>query len=219
MTDLTKTNNSNNALAEYGHIQTEIINLLETSRRVVARNINSIMTATYWEIGRRIVQLEQGGESRAGYGEILMKRLAVDLTQRFGRGFSRQNLQQMRNFYLALPLESICQTVSGKFEFHDIFQEDGNVINLIKLAQFFPLPWSAYVCLLPVKNPEARSFYETEALRCGWSVRQLARQINSQFYERIALSKNKTAMLEKARQVDLEDLISPTQMQDRCICI
>jgi predicted nuclease of restriction endonuclease-like (RecB) superfamily len=65
------------------------------------------------------------------------------------------------------------------------------------LARAFPLPWSAYVLLLSVKNPVARRFYETEALRCGWSVRQLDRQINTRFYERTALSRSKAAMLEK----------------------
>ena len=73
------------------------------------------------------------------------------------------------------------------------------------------LPWSAYVRLLSLKNPEARNFYETEALRSGWSVRQLERQINSQFYERIALSKNKAAMLEKAETAKPSDKITPEE--------
>ena len=72
------------------------------------------MTATYWEIGRRIVEFEQGGEKRAEYGEGLMARLADDLTARFGRGFSRQNLQRFRLFYLSQPAEKICSTLSSK---------------------------------------------------------------------------------------------------------
>ncbi len=219
MTDL---NNFNNSLAEYGQIQTEIIHLLETSKRAVARNINSIMTATYWEIGRRIVEFEQGGEGRAGYGELLIERLAIDLTQRFGRGFSQRNLEQMRAFYFNWPITqtvsalfensgSICQTLSGKFNIPNIFQEDDGSFDLKNLAKKFALSWSAYVCLLSVKNPEARRFYEIEAFRCGWSVRQLARQIDSQFYERIALSRNKAAMLEKSSQASPEDFISPEE--------
>lgn len=181
---------SNGALpTAYGDIQSEIVALLEAARRAVARNVNALMTACYWEIGRRIVEYEQGGEGRAGYGEALVQRLALDLTTRFGRGFSRQNIQQMRAFYQTWPLSSICQTLSGK---SDVVVTSESSIrlgpDLAKLAVAFSLPWSAYVRLLSVKNPAARSFYETEALRCGWTVRQLDRQVNSQFYERTALS-------------------------------
>ena len=73
------------------------------------------------------------------------------------------------------------------------------------------MPWSAYVRLLSVKNPEARTFYEAEALRSGWSIRQLDRQIGSQFYERIALSQNKAAMLEKAAISEPSDLVTPKE--------
>ncbi len=79
------------------------------------------------------------------------------------------------------------------------------------MANLFKLPWSAYVRLLSVKNPNARAFYETEALRSGWSVRQLDRQISSQFYERIALSKNKAAMLEKSEAAEPGDAITPEE--------
>jgi hypothetical protein len=72
------------------------------------------MTATYWEIGRRIAEFEQGGAERAAYGDALVERLAEDLTQRFGRGFSRQNLWQMRAFYRAWPAQVICQALSTK---------------------------------------------------------------------------------------------------------
>lgn len=85
------------------------------------------------------------------------------------------------------------------------------LIDLPALAQAFPLPWSAYVRLLSVRNPLARTFYETEALRGGWSVRQLDRQIGSQFYERTALSHNKAAMLEKGELAQPGDTITPEQ--------
>ena len=187
------------ASPEYSAVHSEIVLLLDAARRTVARSVNSVMTATYWEIGRRIVVLDQGGQDRAAYGEAQIERLADDLTKRFGRGFSRQNLQQMRSFYLAWPIEAIRQTVSGESS------------DLPNLAASFPLPWSAYVRLLSVKNEMARSFYETEALRCGWSVRQLDRQVNSQFYERIALSHNKAAMLQKAEHPTPADTITPEQ--------
>jgi predicted nuclease of restriction endonuclease-like (RecB) superfamily len=196
----------------YEHIRTGIVELLKAARSAAARNVNSIMTATYWEIGRRIVTLEQGGEERAGYGEQLIEQLATDLTGQFGRGFKRTNLWQMRAFYLGWPEAQILQTLSGEFatgiSINDI---EKRPTTTAALAARFALPWSAYVRLLSVKNPEARAFYESEALRSGWSVRQLYRQIGSQFYERIALSKNRAAMLEKAQTPESTDAITPEE--------
>jgi len=88
--------------------------LLEEARRQSARSVNAILTATYWEIGRRIVEFAQQGEQRAEYGDEVLERLSSDLTKKFGRGFSRQNLQQIRQFYVCNPPEKICQTLSGK---------------------------------------------------------------------------------------------------------
>lgn len=166
-----------------------IVALVEAARHAAARSVNAVMTASYWEIGRRIVEFEQGGRNRAAYGDALIDRLSADLGARFGRGFSRQNLQQMRLFYLCWPLNRMCQTPSGKCAGPGAAQTVPEASpDLPALAQSFPLPWSAYVRLLAVKSEAARRFYETEALRCGWSVRQLDRQVNSQFYERISLS-------------------------------
>ena len=196
----------------YEHIRTGIVELLKAARSAAARNVNSIMTATYWEIGRRIVVLEQGGEQRAGYGEQLIEQLATDLTGQFGRGFKRTNLWQMRAFYLAWPEAQILQTLSGEFAISISFNDiEKRPTSTAALAARFALPWSAYVRLLSVKNSEARNFYEAEALRAGWSVRQLDRQIGSQFYERIALSKNKAAMLEKAQTPESTDAITPEE--------
>ena len=171
----------------YNKIRAGIVELLKTARSSAARNVNTLMTATYWEIGRRIVQSEQAGEKRAEYGELLIERLAKDLSASFGRGFGPRNLAQMRSFYLAWSHGRILQTLSAKsltpISFNEIHGQSQPVQDL---ANQFPLPWSAYVRLLSVKSPEARTFYETEALRSGWSVRQLERQIGSQFYERIA---------------------------------
>lgn len=194
----------------YATVHTDIVALLEAARRAAARSVNALMTASYWEIGRRIVEFEQGGQARADYGETLLARLATDLTARFGRGFSRQNLQQMRLFYLAWPADKICQTLSGKSASPQVSQLP-SAKSLPELAKAFPLPWSAYVRLLSVKNEHARAFYETEALRCGWSVRQLDRQVNSQFYERTALSHNKAAMLEKGEVAEPGDALTPEQ--------
>jgi DUF1016 N-terminal domain len=102
------------ALAGYDAVLVGVAELLDVARRTSARATNAIMTATYWEIGRRIVEYEQAGRSRARYGEELLLRLSDDLTARFGRGFSRQNLQRFREFYLAFPAEVICSTASGE---------------------------------------------------------------------------------------------------------
>ena len=145
----------------YGEIHGGIVKLLEEARRATVRSVNAQITASYWEIGRRIVEHEQGGRSRAVYGRVLIERLARDLTKRFGRGFGTRNLAQMRAFYLAWSSPEILQTASAK---------SGTPV---PSASRFPLPWSAYVHLLSVKTDAARSFYEMEALRCGWTVRQL----------------------------------------------
>jgi hypothetical protein len=181
----------------------DLSGLLEQARRASARAVDGILTATYWEMGRRIVQFEQGGQERAAYGEGLLPRLAQDLSARYGRGFSRQNLQQMRSFYLGWP---ICQTVSGKFEAQAGTGESASSaalllgqVDVLALAPAFPLPWSHYVRLLRVQNLQARRFYEAEALRGGWSIRQLDRQVASQFYERTALSRQKAAMLTRGQ--------------------
>jgi len=196
--------------AGYAGIHNSIVELLDAARHAAARSVNALMTASYWEIGRRIVEAEQQGKRRAGYGEQLIERLASDLTRRFGRGFSRQNLQQMRSFFLTWPIR---QTLSGE-SFPTLSQEHSEVApirlrRLDELAQLFTLPWSTYVRLLSVKDEHARQFYEAEALRGGWSVRQLDRQINNQFYERTALSKNKAAMLAKGAMPKPADVVTP----------
>jgi len=196
----------------YDTIRAGIVELLKSARSAAARNVNSIMTATYWEIGRRIVELDQAGKRRADYGDLLIRKLATDLSTSFGRGFGARNLAQMRSFYLAWPHGKILQTPSAKSPLlaqSDSTRAQSSAIQA--LAKQFGLPWSAYVRLLSVKNPHARAFYETEAQRSGWSVRQLDRQIESQFYERVALSKNKAAMLEKARKPESSDLVTPEE--------
>ena len=178
----------------------DVSKIIDAARESAVRSVNAAMTAAYWLIGRRIVEFEQSGEERAEYGAALIERLAEDLTGRFDRGFSRQNVQNMRLFYLSYPIGKIRQTPSGISEAASI------ELGFDDLLTAFPLPWSAYVRLLSVRNESAREFYETEALRGGWSVRQLDRQIGSQFYERTALSKNRAAMLTGGQRERAEDL-------------
>jgi predicted nuclease of restriction endonuclease-like (RecB) superfamily len=171
----------------------DVTRLLEDARRTAARSVNTILTATYWEIGRRIVEYEQGGEKRAAYGTALLKQLSTDLTVRFGRGFSERNLEQMRVFYLGWPIPQTVSAESGKST-----PRGG-----------FPLPWSHYVRLLSVENLAARTFYETQALHGGWSVRQLDRQISTLFYERVALSRDKATMLKKGNRPKSGETLTP----------
>jgi hypothetical protein len=98
----------------YNNIRAGIVGLLKSARSAAARNVNSVMTAVYWDIGRRIVKFEQDGEHRAEYGEQLIEQLSEDLTRQFGRGFGRANLWQMRAFYRAWPETKILQTLSGE---------------------------------------------------------------------------------------------------------
>ena len=194
----------------YRHLQTDIAGLLRRARGLAVRSVNAVMTASYWEVGRRIVEAEQKGKRRAAYGEQLIQQLAVDLTKEFGRGFSEVNLKQMRRFHLAWPTQKIRQTLSAEFNHQG---QEGEMtlllepLTLTDLAQAFPLSWSAYVCLLSVDSEDARQFYENEALRIGWSVRQLKRQIDSQFFERSLLSKNKKAMLSKGAVAKAQDVM------------
>lgn len=198
----------------YADIRSGIVELLHAARQAAVRNVNSLMTASYWEIGRRIVEAEQKGNPRAGYGEQLIQRLSLDLTQQFGRGFSPDNLENMRRFFLAYSTTPISETpsrISGNALDDKISETASAKLTLAQLTKAFTLPWSAYVRLLSVKDGRARQFYEAEALRSGWSVRQLDRQIGSQFYERTALSKNKAAMLAKGAVAKTEDAISPDE--------
>ncbi len=334
----------------YDDVLTGMVELLDSARRAAARAVNSVMTATYWEVGRRIVEFEQAGEERARYGANLLERLAVDLTKKVGRGYSRQNLQQMRQFYLAYPPEMIYrtegdesgsirrtasgeltkasksdksakgvdqtrqidrkarsepirqtasgelakasksdksakgidqtrqidrktrsepirQTASGELakasksdksakkgidqtrqidrktrsepirqtasgELSNLsssgrnqgairdkiaskMEKASNVIDSVKrveilerISSYFRLSWSHYVQLLKVEKPESREFYESEALRCGWTVRQLERQINTLFYERTLASRNKAAMLKKGAVPEPDEVLS-----------
>ena len=197
----------------YKDLLKDVSTLLEAGRRGAARSVNTIMVVTYWHVGRRIVEYEQGGRKRAEYGKAVLRQLSIDLVSRFGRGFSERNLLQMRAFYQQWPIP---QTLSAESD-----SREGNLLislsNLIcqpvaaESAPPFSLPWSHYVRLLSLKKQEARKFYEQEAIRGGWSIRQLERQIGSLFYERTLLSRKKVAMLKKGHKKIAADLVLPEE--------
>ena len=203
----------------YSAILAEISELISEGRRSAARAVNAAMTTTYWRIGQRIVEAEQRGAARAGYGEELIKRLSHDLVQRAGRGFGARNLAHMRRFFLDYPHGATSRGIHAPTAKpgHEILQTlSAKSPKLLKSQKTvtppaFPSPWAHYTLLFAVKNEHARRFYEAEALRGGWTARQLARQIDSQFYERTALSRNKVAMLRKGEKRRSEDHVSPEQ--------
>jgi predicted nuclease of restriction endonuclease-like (RecB) superfamily len=218
--------------ADYTDLLARVAAVLEQGRRSAARSVNAVLAASYWQVGRHVVEHEQGGKRKAGYGDELLKRLSADLVARFGRGFSRANLQQMRAFYLGWQ---ICQTPSGKShvrvrcELPDTpaagkaqsvsaelvpIPAPASVVPLdpaATLLDAFPLPWSHYVRLMAVKDDFARWFYEDEAIRGGWSVRQLDRQISTLLFERTGAAKNKAAVLARGRAGDPTDVVTPAE--------
>ncbi len=147
---------------EVSAVVQEIKAVLSTARNNVAQQVNNELLNTYWNIGRIICEYEQSEPGRADYGKQTLKELSKVLTQEFGKGFSRSNLQNMRAFYLTYEK---CQTLSGK------------------------LSWSHYCELLSISDPDKRSFYEKEAVNANWSVRELKRQIESSLFERLLLSR------------------------------
>ena len=127
--------------AEYADVRSGIVDLLRTARAVSARSITAIMTATYWEIGRRIVESEMRGEKRADYGERLVERLAVDLTEQFGRGFGKISLWRMRAFFQAWPEKQILSTPLKESGASASLNEIGSslLVNVPTLSAMFPL--------------------------------------------------------------------------------
>ena len=149
----------------------EIKELLYSARNKVYQTINTTMTQTYFQIGKRIVEEEQGGESRAEYGKSLLKLLSVQLCNEFGKGYSEQNLKNMRQFYLIYQKR---QTVSSEFK----------------------LSWSHYIFLTRIENIDERNFYEIESIENSWSLRELKRQFDTGLFERLSLSGDKQKIKE-----------------------
>lgn len=193
---------------DYAALIKDISGVLESARKASVRSINALLTTAYRLVGRRIIEYEQNGSDRADYGLNLLPRLSSDLSSKLGKGFSVDNMESMRLFYLAYSAVSISETPSRNSH-AQISETSSRNLDLNLLIDSFQLSWSHYVMLVRrVKDVEARKFYESEALRNGWSVRQLDRQISSQFYERTLLSRNKSAMLKKSQKQLPADIVS-----------
>jgi predicted nuclease of restriction endonuclease-like (RecB) superfamily len=192
-----------------------IVQILEAARERVARTVNASTVAAYWLIGRELVEAIQQGEQRAAYGQALVARLSEQLTARYGKGFSASNLAYFRQFYLAYPdriTGKIFHPVGGELPDPIRYPPDGEspaTENLHppvgELPAFNPqLSWSHYRALMRVIDAEARHFYEQECARANWSRRDLERQINSLFYERLLASSDKAGMLaETSKNTDM----------------
>jgi len=154
---------------KYENLLTEIGIAIETARQHAIKAVNTSLVKANWEIGRHIVEYEQHGQERAEYGSELLTRLSGDLRKRYGKGFGRRNILDMRRFYLAYQK---WQTVSAK------------------------LSWSHYIALIAITDNTARKFYEKHTLNENLSVRELERQIDSSLFERLALSKDKKGVLQ-----------------------
>jgi predicted nuclease of restriction endonuclease-like (RecB) superfamily len=181
--------------------------ILVSARAGAARSVNTAQVCANWLIGREIVEEEQKGEKRAGYGEELLKDLSVRLSKNVGKGWSVRNLEYCRVFYLEYPhlldgkksnaVRSISPPITSS-------ADDRHISNTVRTESWHPgwlhptLSWTHYRTLLRVDKADARGFYEIEAIKNNWSARELERQINSLLYERLALSKDKKGLMELA---------------------
>ena len=163
----------------------QVAAIILAARKSVVRHTNSTMVATYFLIGRQIIEHEQAGNKRAQYAKNILPLLSEQLKKQFGKGFSVDNLENMRKFYL---LYSISENGSRK----------------LKMRNFdlpaFTLGWSHYLILCRIKDEAERKFYEIEATNNDWNLEELQRQINSSLYERLALSKNKKKVIELSKK-------------------
>lgn len=153
---------------EINHIFDNIKELVINSRNKVYQTVNTEMLNLYWNIGKAIMEIQQG-DKRASYGDALLEKLSQKLTVEFGKGFSKRNLERMRKFYIYFP---IATTVSSQ------------------------LSWSHYLEIIKIEENAKRNFYKNEAINSKWSVRELQRQRDSLLYERLTLSTDKEKILE-----------------------
>ena len=179
----------------------KIVNLIEQARYQTIRQVNTLMVQTYYEIGRLIIENEQKGEIRAEYGKKVLQELSLKLNQQFSNGFSVDNLENMRRFYLTYAALSKSETVSRKLENNTSENKiTKSETPSRKYTKEFQLSWSHYVFLIHIDNEIERNFYEKEAINQNWSLRELKRQFNSALFERLALNKNKEEMMELSKQ-------------------
>jgi predicted nuclease of restriction endonuclease-like (RecB) superfamily len=194
---------------ESDSIYNRVRRILKSARTNIARSVNTTQVAAYWLIGREIVEEEQKGQKRAGYGETLLQNLAQRLKSDFGAGYSVHNLKFIRQFYLEYPALMRSREIGYAVRSQSVFgvlPANVQIRHAVRSESWKPghlhpnLSWTHYRTLLRVDKPEARAFYEIEAIKNSWAARELERQINSLLYERLALSKDKQGLLRLAKK-------------------
>jgi predicted nuclease of restriction endonuclease-like (RecB) superfamily len=179
--------------------------LILSARQSVARGINLVQVYTNFEIGRHIIEHEQQGKGRAAYGQKVVGQLAKRLTEEFGGGYSRRNLELMRQFFVLYSdrqrhiAQSLTAQLSSSVKTQSMIAQSLTGGKSAK-PDPFTLSWTHYVFLLGVKNPDERRFYEIEAAGQNWSLRELKRQFNTGLYERLALSRDKKGIRRLAKK-------------------
>jgi len=175
----------------------KVIVLLENARKQVFQAVNHSMVLAYFEIGRTLIEEQQKGKVRAEYGKSLIKNLSNSLSLKYGSGFSEDNLEKMRKFYLVYSnKETISETVLRKSEKLHTMSAELRATDTIH----FQLSWSHYLKLMRMENSEERSFYEIESATNNWSVRELQRQFDSGLYQRLCLSRNKDEIVQLSQK-------------------
>lgn len=176
--------------------------LIEESRRQVAKAVNTAMVYTYYGVGQYIVEYEQGGNVRAAYGKGVLKRLSTRLTEKYGKGWSVDTLENARKLFklYSISAPAVRKSSSKKTE---PLARNSKITPTADQIHKFVLPWSHYIIIMREENPQARSFYEIEAYKQQWSKRQLQRQVGSSLYERLALSRDKDEVMHLANKGQL----------------
>ena len=178
--------------------------LIEEARQRVSTTVNIAEVYTKYNVGRYIVEDEQGGKERAAYGKQVLEQLSKKIEERFGEGWSVDTLKRCRKFYSIYSTPAIGATVLHQLETTTDFVNSGNNVAQIQEAPAEPhkfvLSWSHYLILMRIKDANARSFYEIECAKQNWSIRWLQRQVNSSLYERLALSKDKDEVMRLATE-------------------
>ena len=180
--------------------------LVADARAHIGRTVNITEVVTKYEIGRIIIEVVQDGEERAPYGKQLLQGVSKRLTERFGDGWSVETLKKCRKFYQIYSVNNIGSTLSAQLPIEDSvytvdqIQKTAAVSRKLDSTYPFTLSWSHYLILMRIESADERRFYEIEAHKQNWSVRQLQRQYNSSLYERLALSKDKDSILRLAQE-------------------
>lgn len=189
-------------------IYSRVREILEAARGSAYRAVNFAMVQAYWHIGREIVEEEQKGKARAQYGEYLLKELSERLAKEFGKGFDPSNLRYMRLFYLSFEIVNAVRSQSSAIEIYDAVRHiSSHAQKSHALRDELPvvrpeLSWTHYRLLLKVERPDVRKFYVDECITGNWSTRQLERQINSFYYERLLSSRNKNIVRSEIKKLE-----------------